>query len=527
MKRIVLFVFVLLFLGVCTVYGLIPVGGAWAETASTGEGPALPRERGGMNELIVELDIDHAGPADAIRVFGEPQRYAWDGETFAKGDLPRTYLMCYSDNFSIEISDDTVIEARFAEAPLYVYGGQVTVGSTSAEVFAALGQPVKTVEGVKSAYAPGVFYKDKGGVKGSHYYNPKGHPLRLFFRDDKVCSLYLTRSDDVDEPHPDTPDTQPGSMNARVAELDINHAGQADVIRIFGEPQRYAWEGETFAKGDLPRTYLMSYSDNFSILMSGDMVIETRFTDAPLYVYGGQVTVGSTSAEVFAALGRPEKAVEGVKSAYVPGVFYRDLEGKTGFHYYAPKGHPLRLFFRDDRVCALYLTRSGPGNTPDHGTPDTRPGSMNARVAELDIDNAGPADVIRIWGEPEEYGWNGEIYEKEDLPRTYLMSYSDYFSVVISRYEVTEVRFANAPVYAYGTVTFGSARDEVYAALGAPTETVENESPVTYTPGVFYKDVFGETGSHFYQPLGHPLKLYFRNDRVLALCLIRSEDVAR
>ena len=523
MKRIVLFVSVLLFLGVCTVSGLTPSGGAWAETASTGNGPALPRERGGMNELIAELDIDHAGPADVIRVFGEPDRYAWDGETFGKGDLPHTYLMYYSDNFSIEIFDDTVIEARFADAPLYVYGGQITVGSTSAEVFAALGQPVKTVEGVKTAYAPGVFYKDRGGAKGSHYYKPKGHPLRLFFRDDRVCSLYLT----ADASHPNTPDTQPGSMDARVAELDIDHSGQADVIRIFGEPQRYAWDGETFAKDALPRTYLMSYSDNFSILMSGDMVIEARFTDAPLYVYGGQITVGSTRAEVLAALGPPEKVIKGVKSSYVPGVFYKDLEGKTGVHYYAPKGHPLRLFFRNDKVCALYLTRSGPGDMPDHGTPDMGPGSMNARVAELDIDNASPADVIRIFGEPEKYGWNDEIFAKDALPRTYLMSYSDYFSVVISRHEVTEARFANAPVYAYGTVTFGSAYDEVFASLGAPTEIVENGSPVTYTPGVFYKDVFGETGSHFYQPLGHPLKLYFRNDRVLALCLIRSEDAAR
>ena len=363
MKRIVLFVSVLLFLGVCTVPGLTPAGGAWAKTTATGNGPALPRERGGMNELIAELDIDHAGPADVIRVFGEPDRYAWDGETFTKGDLPRTYLMYYSDNFSIEISDDTVIEARFA--------------------------------------------------------------------------------------------------------------------------------------------------------------------DAPLYVYGGQITVGSTRAEVLAALGPPEKAIAGVKSSYVPGVFYKDLEGKTGVHYYAPKGHPLRLFFRNDKVCALYLTRSGPGDMPDHGTPDMGPGSMNARVAELDINHAGQADVIRIFGEPEKYGWNDEIFAKDDLPRTYLMSYSDYFSVVIFRHEVTEARFANAPVYMYGTVTFGSACDEVFAVLGAPTETVENESPVTYTPGVFYKDVFGETGSHFYQPLGHPLKLYFRNDRVLALCLIRSEDAVR
>lgn len=527
MKRIALLVSVVFLFGVCT------VPGAWAGTTgsrvspATGRSTVISRGKGSMNQLMVNLDIDHAVPADVIRIFGEPEEYRWEGEVFAKNDLPRAYLMRYSDYFAIVISDEKVSEALFADAPLYVYEGQVTVGTTSNGVFAALGQPTKTVEGANASHVPGVFYKDVEGVTGSHYYAPLGHPLRLFFRDDRICSLYLTRSDNGDMSPPDTQNTQPGSMNAQAANLDIDHAGPADVIRVFGEPQRYAWDGETFEKDDLPAQYVMSYFDGFCVYVSHDQVMELRFSNTPLYVYGGKITIGSTSREVFAALGQPERTVEGVKSSYVPGVFYKDMEGVPGTHYYEPVGHPLRLFFRDDRICALYLTRSDFHGALHDDTPIMQPGSMNAQVAELDIDNAGPADVIRVFGEPEAYGWDDETFAKDDLPRTYLMRYSDYFSVVISHDTVIEMRFANAPVYTYGAITFGSTCDEVFAALGAPSEIVENEAPVSYTPGVFYQDVSEESGIHFYQPIGYPLRLCFRNDKVLALCLIRSEDVAR
>ena len=53
-------------------------------------------------------------------------------------------------------------------------------------------------------------------------------------------------------------------INEQVAQLDLGKATLKDVIRIFGEPKAYAWEGKTFAKDSLPSVYVLQVTDDFT-----------------------------------------------------------------------------------------------------------------------------------------------------------------------------------------------------------------------------------------------------------------------
>lgn len=166
-------------------------------------------------------------------------------------------------------------------------------------------------------------------------------------------------------PHPDSW----GSMNAKVSMFDIDNAGFSDVIGIFGEPDEYIWGKDKFDKDSLPPHYITVYDDGFSICMKDDSVVELRFEEDPLFVYSGALSIGSTSDEVFELLGEPSEIVENQENTYQEGVFYKDISGNKGFHYFEPAGHPLRLFFMNDKVTALYLTRSDYPNTPESKSP--------------------------------------------------------------------------------------------------------------------------------------------------------------
>jgi len=148
------------------------------------------------------------------------------------------------------------------------------------------------------------------------------------------------------------------NINEKVSQLDMNNATLDDVIRIFGEPDKYVWSRETFTKDNLPSTYIASYnSDEFQVVMSGGTVIEMRFRRGHTgYVYKDKIRLGSSLDDVLAIVGKPERTVVGQASEYEKGVLYKDIDGTRGYCYYKPAGQDVRFFFRNYKVSGLYLT---------------------------------------------------------------------------------------------------------------------------------------------------------------------------
>ena len=62
------------------------------------------------------------------------------------------------------------------------------------------------------------------------------------------------------------------------------------------------------------------------------------------------------------------------------------------------------------------------------------------KITKLNIDTANLDDVIQIFGEPMEYVWGSQTFEKKNLPRQYIAVYPSGFCVYIRENQIVEVR---------------------------------------------------------------------------------------
>jgi len=157
-------------------------------------------------------------------------------------------------------------------------------------------------------------------------------------------------------------------INAKVAELVIGRANLADLIRIFGDPEKYVWGGKTFEKDNLPPIYIANYPNNLQVVMVEGKVSEIRFNE-PGYLFLGKVQVGSSLDEVLEVIGEPKQVVEGVQNEFKDGVLYKDIKGKNGQCYYGISDKGVRIFFSDNKVSGLYITGSKYGQSSSNSTP--------------------------------------------------------------------------------------------------------------------------------------------------------------
>jgi serine protease AprX len=162
-------------------------------------------------------------------------------------------------------------------------------------------------------------------------------------------------------------------MNKKVAQLDMNKATREDVIRIFGQPQSYQGDGQTFAEENLPDRYTMTYADGFSVSLHKGCVEELRF-QKPGYVFRDCITVGSTLEETLKALGPQTRTIDagklriergflytaqGERIEPEDGVVYKDLGRRKGFCFYdARSTQGVRMLFMGNRVVALFITQN-------------------------------------------------------------------------------------------------------------------------------------------------------------------------
>lgn len=357
-----------------------------------------------INAQVARLDIDKATLDDVIRIFGEPDKYVWGKETFAKKDLPSRmrYIAVYGEGFSVYFRDGQIVELRH-EDPDYLHRGRLRVGASLDDALKVIGKPSETVVGKQNEFKDGVLYRDINGRKGHGYYGRQDQDVRLWFSDDKVHAIYVTRSDYGEEkPQSRTADFD---INALVAKLDVDKASLDDVIRVFGQPEKYVWGNETFTRDNLPRVYCMVYPNRFLVQMSGDGIGELRH-HAPGYAYRGELQVGSSLDDVLEALGKPEKTLVGEENQFKDGVLYKDIDGRKGYCYYRRADQNVRLFFSDYKVSAVYVTRS-----PSDEEPAPKP---------LSPEEAKSIEAIRKgrpWiAETTTLGADGRLKDKVDYP---------------------------------------------------------------------------------------------------------------
>ena len=167
---------------------------------------------------IAQLDIDSATPERVIEVFGKPEKYIWEGETFEPDALPIRYIMCYPGDFNVFISNGRIVEVRHESDSKYVYRGKLRVGSSLEEALAVLGPPKKTVTG-ENNYEDRVLYKDIDGTKGHCYYLRTDQDVRVWFSDYKVAAIYMTRSDYGE----DKPERSGVPTSARLPSREAGH----------------------------------------------------------------------------------------------------------------------------------------------------------------------------------------------------------------------------------------------------------------------------------------------------------------
>lgn len=152
--------------------------------------------------------------------------------------------------------------------------------------------------------------------------------------------------------------TSAQDINTKVSQMDFNTANLDDVIRIFGEPEKYLWQRKTFTKDNLPSIYIAAYySNSLQIVMGGGKIIELRFERQDTgYVYQDKLKIGSPLDDAIEMLGKPTETVQGKPNKFKDSVLYRDIDGRKGYCYYSRADKNVRLFFGNYKVTALYLT---------------------------------------------------------------------------------------------------------------------------------------------------------------------------
>ena len=173
-------------------------------------------------------------------------------------------------------------------------------------------------------------------------------------------------------------------INAKIAQLKPGRATADDLIRIFGEPQKYIWGGRTFTKDKLPAIYIALYPKDFSVVVSTGSVHELRFQGpAAQYSYQGKIKIGCPLEQVIEVAGPPIETIEAKPCGWQDGILYKDIDGKKGYCYYLRNDQGVRFFFQDYRVAAIYLTARESGEGKGYSPGTVRPVRSVARFDDV------------------------------------------------------------------------------------------------------------------------------------------------
>ncbi|MBP7053095.1 MAG: M56 family metallopeptidase [Phycisphaerae bacterium] len=484
---------------------LVPMGqaspAAQAQPQAVQSAPALPA---GIAELF-QLDKDAV-----LKKFGKPNHLFYGDQTYTLDNLPDEYFMSY-DAVSFCIADGAVVGITLL-SPSYVFGNSIRVGDSEEKVKQAFGPP----SGVKETQ-----FKD--------FLNYESVGLSFEIHRQKRSVMEINIDPDYGSPARLQAYARAGefaaSLPPKLAQFDIDKADLRKVVATFGEPVKYIWGPKTLPADQLPNRFIAVYPGSFNVFMLNDRVVEVRHEYGSKYVFAGKLRVGSTLEEAIAVLGTPAKTVqgEGIDWQNSANVLFRDIDSRKGHDYYHRPDKKVRVWFGDDKVAAIYMTRSDYGQ--DRSTPADPEFArlLPERVARLDIDSASPEQVRKIFGQPATYVWGDKTFQADSLPNNYIMDYPPAFSVWIRDGRIMEIRHERGSPYAYrGKLRIGSTLQEALDVLGQPDETVTGQKNA-FKDKVLYKDIDGEKGHDYYHRADQKVRVWFGDDRVIAIYVTHSD----
>ena len=142
------------------------------------------------------------------------------------------------------------------------------------------------------------------------------------------------------------------------------------------------------------------------------------------------------------------------------------------------------------------------------------------------------ADVVSYFeSEPFEYAWGGETFTVDTLPTVYEMNYKAgrgaWFEVVMVNIAgtdvVNEIRINSEDYRAFGSLTVGMTREEVFAIVGNPASTVTGV-PNAGDVDVFYQDIAGEEGYCYYSNSSTGVRMFFTHNLTNAVYIWAPTD---
>ncbi len=220
-----------------------------------------------------------------------------------------------------------------------------------------------------------------------------------------------------------------GHWNSIIAELDIDNATSSSVKDVLGEPLQYVWEQQVLNKNALPYRYIMVYAGDFHVFVVNDRIIEVRFEGPSDYVFGDGLVVGSSIEDGLRILGRPSEVVDGKPNEFQDDVLYKNIGGEEGYCYYARPDKNIRIWILDNKVKAIYLTRSdysaGWKRLKDSELPETSYINENGHIVDkVDYPFVNDPEVPGRWESvdfvreisafnPKRKSWVGDLYLKE------------------------------------------------------------------------------------------------------------------
>ena len=303
-----------------------------------------------------------------------------------------------------------------------------------------------------------------------------------------------------------------------VSRITIGKTTRDELAKLLGEPNRYLWGDQTFTVAQLPAQYVMQY-DGVSFMMGESIVEEIRFEGLGPYKFRDKIGFGSPLADVLALLGQPRKTVEGQAIMFEEGVLYRKCKRMNMFDgYYQRSDQGVRLFLANDRVIAIYLTRT----IAEADNPAAAASTFTSdKTDKLQWGRSMREDVIKAMGEPAKYIWGPKTFTPDTLPKeVYIMQYPGDDQVVIRQGLIDEIRVHRTGPFQFKGLKVGSPLADVLRIVGQPTATLDGV-PNRFEDGVLYKNIDKRPGRGYYQRTEVGVRLFLVDDAVGALYLIR------
>ncbi|RKX37240.1 MAG: hypothetical protein DRP64_17505 [Verrucomicrobia bacterium] len=145
--------------------------------------------------------------------------------------------------------------------------------------------------------------------------------------------------------------------------------------------------------------------------------------------------------------------------------------------------------------------------------PVNSPPDLRETIIAFDM-TGGREDVLREFGQPLRYGYAGETFSPDTLPRQYIMFYPADFSILMADGKIREFRMEGDSDVRAGGLSIGMTSSMVFAALDA-NPLRRPKYKCHYKPGYFYTRCPNKPAGWGYYAT-KAVRVFFMNDNVTA-----------